>query len=286
MTIGWFPGHMATARKEAEKTMASVDLVLEVLDARLPMASANPLITTLRRHRQRPALRVLNKADIADPAVTAQWLAALAREPDTRAIAISSKSRADIAKIAPLAAALVPHRDSALKPVRMLVMGIPNVGKSTLVNALLKRRVANVGDEPGVTKHQGRYRISDRMELVDTPGLMWPKIEHATDGLMLAASHAIGPNAYIDEEVATFLAGILLERYPALLARRYGFDSGGLDGPAVLEAIAAKRAIRMKGGAPDLERAAIVLLNDYRSATLGRITLETPESRAAMLAGQ
>jgi ribosome biogenesis GTPase A len=284
MALGWYPGHMVKARRDAAETLAKVDLVIEVIDARLPGASANPMIESLRLHRQRPALKVLNKADIADPAATAAWIAALDRVPGVKAVAISSRKPADVAKLPKLAAALVPHRDSTLKPVRALVMGIPNVGKSTLVNALLKRKAAKVGDEPGVTKHQNRYQVTDRFELVDMPGLMWPAIERHTDALMLAASHAMGVNAYIDEEVATFLAEVLKARYPQALRDRYGFDPAVLDGPAMIAAIAKRRGFVLKGGVADLEKAAVTLLNDYRSGALGRISLETPESRAALLA--
>jgi ribosome biogenesis GTPase A len=166
----------------------------------------------------------------------------------------------------------------------MMIMGIPNVGKSTLMNALLKRRVAAVGDEPAVTKSQQSFDLNERMILIDTPGLMWPKIVHDTDGYMLAASHAIGRNAIIDEEVATFLADILLAHYPALLTGRYGFEVDGMDGADVISAVARRRGYLLKGGAPDLEKAALMLLQDYRSGALGRISLETPESRGAMLA--
>jgi len=292
MSIGWFPGHMATARKKAAETMANIDVVVEVLDARLPGASANPMIEELRLRRQRPCLKVLNKSDLADPAATAAWLRAYAvHKPvkggdpkPTLAVAVSCKRAAEAARVPRLAASLVPHRDSKLKPVRMLVMGIPNVGKSTLINALVKRRVAHTGDEPAITKHQSRYELGDRMELIDTPGLMWPAIRYPEDGLMLAASHAIGENAYIDEEVAAFLAGILLERYSALLSARYGFATETLDGAGVIEAVARKRGYRTRGGQPDYHKAGLALLHDYRSGALGRISLETPQSRAAMIA--
>jgi ribosome biogenesis GTPase A len=284
MTIQWFPGHMAAARKKAAETLERADLVIEVVDARIPEASSNPMIRELREHRQRPCLKILNKADLADPAATQDWLDYYAGQKGVKAVALSCKKPGDVARIPGLCRPLAAHRNSPLKPLRMMIMGIPNVGKSTLMNALLKRRVANVGDEPAVTKSQQRLDLGDDMTLIDTPGMMWPKIEHDSDGLMLAASHAIGRNAVIDEEVAAFLAGVLLQRYPQALATRYKQPMADLDGPAVIEAIARKRGFRLKGGDFDLEKAALTLLQDYRDGVLGRISLETPDSRAAMLA--
>ena len=288
MSIQWFPGHMTSARKKAAETMASIDVVIEVLDARLPEASSNPMIRELRLHRQRPCLRLLNKADLADPVATKAWLDFYNRQAGVKAVAVSCKKPGDAARVPALCQALAPHRNDNIKPLRMMIMGIPNVGKSTLMNALVKRRIAAVGDEPAVTKVQQRFDIGPRMTLVDTPGLMWPKIEHDSDGYMLAASHAIGTNAVIEIEVALFLAGILLERYPAPLAARYGCSPEGLDAAGVIEAVARKRAcvIKGSGGEPDLEKAALILLTDYRSGALGRISLETPQSRSAMLAKQ
>ena len=285
MPIQWFPGHMASARKKAAETLASIDVVIEVLDARLPAASANPMIEELRLARQRPCLKLLNKADLADPDATREWLAFFNRQKGVKAVAISAKKAGDAARIPDLCQALAPHRSDATKPLRMMIMGIPNVGKSTLMNALVKRRIAAVGDEPAVTKSQQSVVLSPRLILVDTPGLMWPKIEHDSDGYMLAASHAIGRNAVLEEEVATFLAAILLARYPALLTARYGFAVQGLDAPGVLEAVARRRGCLLKGrgGELDLEKAALILLTDYRSGTLGRISLETPQSRLEML---
>lgn len=284
MSIQWFPGHMNAARKKAAEAMEKVDLVIEVLDGRLPQASCNPMIEQLRVFRQRPCLKILNKSDLADPAVTQAWLAYYNNQKNVHAVALSCKKPSDVAKIPGLCLALAPHRGTPLKPLRMMIMGIPNVGKSTLMNALLKRRVAAVGDEPAVTKVQQRLYLGNNMVLIDTPGMLWPKIAHPSDGLMLAASHAIGTNALIEEEVATFLADELLIRYAPLLAARYGIKTEGIDGVSVIEGVALRRGFRLKGGDLDLEKAAHTLLQDYRTGALGRISLETPQTRAALLA--
>ncbi|MDE2441739.1 MAG: ribosome biogenesis GTPase YlqF [Betaproteobacteria bacterium] len=282
MSIQWYPGHMTSARKKAAETLAVADVVVEVLDARLPQASSNPMIHDLRSFRQRPCLKLLNKADLADPEATKAWLAYFDAQPNVKAVAISCKKPGDVARIPALAQKLAPHRNDAVKPLRLMIMGIPNVGKSTLMNALVKKKVAAVGDQPAVTKSQQRIDISSRLTLYDTPGMLWPKIDHPIDGLMLAASHAVGVNAYIGEDVATWLAGFLLEQYPALLKARYGFGTDDMDAVAVLEGVAKKRGciIKGRGGELDLEKASGILLTDYRSGTLGRISLETPSLRA------
>ena len=274
MTIEWFPGHMASARKKAAETMGKIDVVLEVLDARLPGASSNPLIGRLRAERQRPCLKILNKADLADPAASAAWGRPFAKETQVAAVAISSKRADDVAKVLRLAAALVPHREG--KSVRMMVMGVPNVGKSTLVNAMLKRKAAKTGDEPAITRQQSRFTLGERHELIDTPGLVSPHIGSESDALKLAASHLIGPESYTGEDVATFLGDLLAERYPGLLRTRYELEAEKFDGTTVIGTIARKRGYLRRGGQPDLEKAGRALIQDYRSGLLGRISLETP----------
>ncbi len=286
MAIQWYPGHMTSARKKAAETMAFTDVVIEVVDARLPEASTNPIVRELRMHRQRPCLKVLNKSDLADPEATKAWIAYYNRQHGVKAVALSSKNQGEVARIPTLCQSLAPHRNDNTKQLRMMIMGIPNVGKSTLMNALVKRKIAKVGDEPAVTKSQQIHQISVRHSIVDTPGLMWPKIEYPSDGFMLAASHAVGRNAIIDEEVAVFLAGLLLSRYPALLSARYGFSVDGIDAVAVVEGVAKRRALLMRGGEPDFEKASSVLLQDYRDGKLGRISLETPETRRVMLSAK
>lgn len=284
MSIQWFPGHMNAAKKEAAEQMENIDLVIEVLDARLPEASCNPLVDQLRKFRQRPSLKILNKIDLADPVATAAWKAYYDGQDGVTAYPMTTKKPADVARIPDLALSLAPHRGVPTKPLRIMIMGIPNVGKSTLMNALLKKRVAKVGDEPAVTKVQQRLYLNKNVVLVDTPGMLWPKIAMATDGLMLAASHAIGTNALVEEEVAEYLGELLLQRYPHLLTARYGLKTDGMDGVGVIEGVAMRRGFRVRGGEYDYEKAAHSLLQDYRQGALGRISLETPDSRAASLA--
>jgi ribosome biogenesis GTPase A len=293
MAIQWYPGHMTQARKKAEETMEFMDIVIEVLDARVPEASHNPVINEMRLFRQRPNLKILNKSDLADPKATEAWLNYFNRQPNTKAVALSCKKPGEANKILKHCLALTPHRGTHLKPLRMMIMGIPNVGKSTLMNALLNRRVAKVGDEPAVTKSQQRFDISETMSITDTPGMMWPKIQYESDGYMLAASHAIGRNAVIDEDVAIFLANNLLKSYPALVNARYKLDTmkheGGfldvlkMDGVDLLEAIARRRSYKRHDGLWDMEKTAVAFLTDYRSGAIGRISLETPLSRSEMM---
>ena len=284
MSIQWFPGHMNAARKKAAETMENTDLVIEVLDARIPQASTNPMVENLRNFRQRPCLKILNKSDLADPHATKAWLDYYNSQKGVRAVALSCKKPSDVAKVPAFALEQAPHRGVPTKPLRIMIMGIPNVGKSTLMNALLKKRVANVGDEPAVTKVQQRLYLGKNIILTDTPGMLWPKIAHPTDGLMLAASHAVGVNALIEEEVATFLAEIVLQRYPQFLTERYGMVTDGIDAVSVIEGVAKKRGYRLKGGDWDYEKAAHTLLLDYRSGALGRVSLESPQSRELLLA--
>jgi len=288
MAIQWYPGHMTQARKKAEETMEFTDIVIEVLDARVPEASHNPVINEMRLFRQRPNLKILNKSDLADPVATQAWLNYFNAQPNTKAVALSCKKAGEAKKIPKLCLALTPHRGTHLKPLRMLIMGIPNVGKSTLMNALLNRRVAKVGDEPAVTKSQQRFDLSDTMSITDTPGMMWPKIQYESDGFMLAASHAIGRNAVIDEDVAIFLANNLLKTYPTLLNARYKLDAMKLDvtkmdGVDLLEAIAKRRSYKRHDGLWDTEKTAVTFLTEYRSGAIGRISLETPSSRSEMV---
>jgi len=279
MSIQWFPGHMVAAQKKAAETMEFTDVVIEVLDARIPGASQNPMIKELGAARQRAHLKILNKSDLADPSITDQWIQHFNKIPQTKAIAISCKKVNEPKKILALCKSLAPHRGDPLKPLRMMIMGVPNVGKSTLMNAILNRKIAKVGDEPAITKQQQRHQINDRMILIDTPGMMWPKIRYSSDGDLLAANNNIGKNAYFEQEVAEKLGNILIEQYPALIATRYKLEDLKIDAISLLELIANKKGFPLKNHGVDLEKAATTLLNDYRQGFLGRISLETPTSR-------
>ncbi len=276
-TIQWFPGHMAQAKKSIAKALKSVDLVVEVLDARMPPASANPLVEELRLTRQRPVLKVLNKSDLADPAVTKNWLQSFRAQDNLFAIEVCSKHKSDVRNLIREARKQVPHRSDAIKPLRMMVMGVPNVGKSTLLNAILGRSVAKAADEPAVTRSVSRYDLDEKTIIYDSPGLMWSKLESQENGYALAVNNAIGVNAYVPEEVAVFLAEKLRLFYANRISDRYGFDSSNLDANDILQKIGSIRGARIKGDEVDLERSANILLTDYRKGKLGRITIQVPD---------
>ena len=281
MPINWYPGHMVTARTKAAETMRTTDLVIEMLDARAPRSSCNPVFERLRKAGQRPALKLLNKSDMADPEQTKRWLQHYNAQPGVQAVALCAKKQGELERVLTACRALRPDRGAPDKPLRMMILGIPNVGKSTLMNAILKRHVAHVGDEPAITKIQMFHRLGPGMSLVDTPGMLWPGMEQAT-AYRLAALHSIGRGAYDDEEVALTLGLYLLRHYPELVAQRYGVLPRPCDEHMLLALIATGRSFAKKsGGGPDIARASVALLNDFRAGTLGRITLETVDETAA-----
>lgn len=278
MAIQWFPGHMNAARKQVAETMAKVDLVIEIVDARLPWSSSNPMIEKLRLHRQRPALKILNKTDLADAKASKVWLDWFKSQAGTEAMLLGLENRHDAAnRIQQLCNKLAPHRTGQEKPLRAMIMGIPNVGKSTLMNHLARRKVANVADTPGVTKSQQRIETLDGVILYDTPGLMWPKVEVEACGYRLALAGSIGRNAYDEVDVAWFAIENLRERYPAALLERYGLKALPEGVEEAFAAIARRRGAVMGGNRIDTQKAAEIILTDFRSGALGRLTLETPE---------
>ncbi len=285
MGIQWYPGHMTKARHALVEAIPSQDVIIEVLDARMPQASENPLITELRK--QKPCIKVLTKSDLADPEVTEKWIRHFQEHrgeksvdhPDGRvkAIAITVHKAADTRRrIAELAKKLALHPRGIGKTVRAIVVGIPNVGKSTLINTLMERKVAAVGDKPAVTKSAQQVVLKNGMTLSDNPGILWPNIEDSSASSRLAFGGAIPDTAIDHEIVALFGAKYLLRRYPELLMARYKLKQLPADAHGLIEEIGRRRGGLRPGGAIDTNKAAGVLIHDFRTGVLGRISLEEP----------
>ena len=283
MAIQWFPGHMHLTRKAIEERIKEIDVVIELLDARLPGSSANPMLAQLTAGK--PALKVLNKQDLADPARTALWLDHFNAMPGTRALGLDASMTAPAKVLVKACFELAPNRGTMVKPMRVLICGIPNVGKSTLINTLTGKRATKTGDEAGITKIEQRISLADDFYLYDTPGVLWPRIIVAKSGYNLAASGAIGRNAFNEEEVALELLDCLIKHYPTLLEARYKLDPvAGLRDEEVLEAIGRKRGALQSGQRVNMQKAAEIVIYDFRAAVMGRISLETPEEFAQWLA--
>lgn len=268
---------MNKAKKAIAERIKSVDMVIEMLDARMPASSENPLLAQLSKGK--PKLKILNKQDLADPERTAVWLEWFNSRPDTRAIALDSSETAATAKITRACRAMMPNRGGIEKPLRVLICGIPNVGKSTLINGMIGKKSAKTGNEPGITKAEQRLFLADDFWLYDTPGMLWPKIIVKEGGYNLAAGGAVGRNAIDEEEVALELLDYLRRHYLPQLQMRYQADkdpSSHWNDTDWLEWIAKKRGAVLSGGRINYQKAAENTLTDFRDGHIGRITLETP----------
>jgi len=280
MPIQWFPGHMHKARKEMAMVLPDTDVVVEVLDARIPFSSENPMLEQLRGTK--PCLKILTKADLADKALTEDWLNVY--DSNTmKSIAISSQDAESVKKIRPLLRTMVTASQSRVNPFVVMVVGIPNVGKSTLINLLAGRTVAKTGNEPAITKRQQHIVLSDNWVLRDTPGVLWPNVDNPNSGYRLAATGAIRDTAMDSAEVATHLLDYLCVNYPAELLQRYHLQLPLSDSVATLEAIGESRGCIGAGGMVDYDRAARLLLTEFRAGQLGKMTLETPEMKLSEL---
>lgn len=283
MAIQWFPGHMHLTRKAIAERIKDIDVVIELLDARLPGSSANPMLAELTKGK--PALKVLNKQDLADPARTALWLEHYNAMPGVRAIPLDASNTAPAKALVTACHELAPNRRGLAKPMRVLICGIPNVGKSTLINTLKGKRAAKTGDEAGVTKTEQRITIADDFYLYDTPGVLWPKIIVAKSGYNLAASGAVGRNAFDEEEVALELLDYLRQHYAPLLEARYKISgAAAMTDEQLLDAVGRKRGALQSGAKVNMQKAAEIAIMDFRSNSLGRVTLETPAEFAQWLA--
>ncbi|WP_290874645.1 ribosome biogenesis GTPase YlqF [Aquabacterium sp.] len=278
MSIQWFPGHMNVTKKAILERIKDIDVVIELLDARLPGSSANPMLAEITGSR--PKLKVLNKQDLADTERTEAWLAWYRAQADTQALGLDASDKAPAQRLIKACRELAPNRGGMAKPLRVLICGIPNVGKSTLLNTLVGKKAAKTGDEAGITRIEQRINLANDFYLFDTPGMLWPKITVEQSGYLLAASGAVGRNAYDEEEVALELAKRLQGPYAAQLAARFRLDDVAaiptLHDDVLLADIGRKRGAVVSGGRVNMQKAAEILLNDFRSGVLGRITLETP----------
>jgi ribosome biogenesis GTPase A len=286
MTIQWFPGHMTKARRQIEEKLKLIDVVIELLDARIPLSSRNPMIDEILKGK--PRLVLLNKADLADPGVTAAWVAYF-KEDGLDALPIDAVSGNQVKEIVPRCKVLFKDKIATQirkginpRAIRGLIVGIPNVGKSTLTNRLAGKKIAATGDRPGVTKGQQWIKMGTEMELLDTPGILWPKFEDQNVGLRLAATGAIKEELLNADEIAFFTIRYLAEHYKSQLMERFNMEAipSDLSDPnevvKIMEIIGRKRGIMQSGGRVDLDKTSMVILRELRAGKMGRISLETP----------
>ncbi len=279
--IQWFPGHMAKTRRQIAKSLPLVDAAAELLDARLPLSSRNPELGALTKRK--PRLVILNKADMADPDVTGQWVQYFRRQ-GCAVITADSKNGKGIKGFAPalrelLSDQLAKYAEKGMKgrPIRVMILGIPNVGKSSLINRLAGGKRAKAEDRAGVTRTQQWIKTADGVELLDTPGVLWPKLDDQEVAVRLAMTGAIRDDILDKEALAARLLALLHTAYPQALETRYKIaPDAEAEGFVLLEMMAKNRGMLLPGGVPNTERAAITLLDEFRAAKLGRISLEKP----------
>ncbi len=283
MNKQWYPGHMTKAKRAMKEDVKLVDLVIELVDARAPLASRNPDIDSLAAGKGRVIL--LNKADLASEKANAAWITYFESQGfqvmkiDARAKATLKQLNALIQEACKEKIERDRRRGILNRPVRAMVVGIPNVGKSTFINSFAGKAAAKTGNKPGVTKGNQWIRLNKQVELLDTPGILWPKFEDQRVGLLLAFLGSINDEILEKDELASELADYLRNITPGLLKERYGIEEDGKKPYELLDEIAAARACLTKGGVNDLTKAARLLLDEFRGGKLGRITLEMPEKK-------
>lgn len=272
MQIQWFPGHMHKARVEIEATLPKVNLLIEVLDARIPYSSENPMLAELRGDK--PCLKVLTKSDLADPEQTKIWLKYLNEKKGIRARPVTSKEPGSIRGLKSIISEMLPDRSS----ITTMVVGIPNVGKSTIINILAGRKVAKTGNEPAVTKMQQRINIGDGIVLLDTPGVMWPNVENTNSGYRLGLLGSIKDTAVEYADIGFFGARFMLENHLPRIIERFSLEGEFGSDQELIEAIGHRRGCLGRSGVVDIDRVSRILVNEVRNGSLGRLTLETPET--------
>ncbi len=274
MAIQWYPGHMHKAQKAIREVLPQVDLLIEVLDARIPYSSENPAIAEIRGDK--PCIKVLSKTDLADPAVTAAWQEYLEQERGVKTFATTTEQPGRIKQLVDLCRKMLPEKEAGAKNINAMIVGIPNVGKSTIINTLAGRVVAKTGNEPAVTKDQQRINLGSGVVLLDTPGILWPKIENPNSSYRLAATGAIKNTAMEYDDVSFFVAEYLIKAYPELIKAHFQLDYLPSTELEFLEMAGARRGALRAGGKVNLHKICEVLINELRSGKLGLISLETP----------
>ena len=274
MAIQWYPGHMHKAQKAIREVLPQVDLLIEVLDARIPYSSENPAIAEIRGDK--PCIKVLSKTDLADPAVTAAWQEYLEQERGVKTFATTTEQPGRIKLLVDLCRKMLPEKEAGAKNINAMIVGIPNVGKSTIINTLAGRVVAKTGNEPAVTKDQQRINLGSGVVLLDTPGILWPKIENPNSSYRLAASGAIKNTAMEYDDVSFFVAEYLIKAYPELIQAHFQLEYLPSTELEFLEMAGARRGALRAGGKVNLHKICEVLINELRSGKLGLISLETP----------
>lgn len=275
MAIQWYPGHMHKARKEMIKVLPQVDLLIEVLDARIPYSSENPAIGELRGDT--PSIKVLNKSDLADEAATQIWVEHFNQQSGIQAMPLTQSQPGKVKQLLDLCREMLPEKNAGVKTIHTMIVGIPNVGKSTLINTLAGKTIAKTGNEPAVTKSQQRINLGNGILLLDTPGILWPKVENLHSGYRLAATGAIKNTAMEYDDVGYYLAEHLLANYPESLKQRFQLDTLGDTADDFLHQAAERRGALARGGRANLHKICEVLINEFRSGMLGPLTLETPK---------
>jgi ribosome biogenesis GTPase A len=271
--IQWYPGHMHKAKKELLKILPQADLVIEVLDARIPYSSQNPLLAKLRKHK--PCIKLLNKSDLADLAVLSDWRERLEIDNSVKTLSWNHQEAA-MNKLPGLCRTMIPTRPNRSPMIYALIVGIPNVGKSTLINKIAGRVIAKTGNEAALTRMQQRIELSSELTLIDTPGMLWPKIENENSGYRLAATGAIRDTAIDLQDVAWFIADYLKQHYAERLMERFAIERMPDTVTCLIEAMAKKRGCIKSGGIVDFEKISRLLIVELRNGELGGLCLETP----------
>ena len=271
MQIQWFPGHMHKARVEIQNTLPKVDILIEVLDARIPYSSENPMLAELRG--EKPCLKVLTKSDLADPEMTQVWQAHFNVAAGVWARPVTSKEVSTIRRLKGVIGQMLPDKSS----ITTMVVGIPNVGKSTIINILAGRKVAKTGNEPAVTKMQQRINIGDGITLLDTPGVLWPNVENINSGYRLGLLGSIKDTAVEYADIGFFGARYLIENHRQRVVDRFEIEELFETDAELIDAIGRRRGCLGKSGVVDIDRVSRILVNEVRNGSLGRLTLESPE---------